>query len=196
MPTVTVQEDARSKARSEFTRIIRDRIEYALGRGDPRTTTIKLAADYEDLHKKGWPYQHISTTVRSIIENAKYRGKLYYARNDVTGFAERAEPGKSAPMWIYLRSDAVVPTGFTLVPMNVTDKAKIAEYVTQAKGGNPKVIVTKPEIVEVAKPAAKVDWESLAKSLLVVVKQQADLITSLSESVVSIEDLPDVKVAV
>jgi PBP1b-binding outer membrane lipoprotein LpoB len=87
---------------------------------------------------------------------------------------------------LYLRSDAVVPIGFCLVPITITDKVKIAEYITRSKGGNPDLIITKSEIVDVAPKTSDnshIDWESIAKNLIVVNKAQADLISSLSSFV-------------
>lgn len=198
MPKRKLNEAERDAARKEFYRIVEQRLDARLERGESYTSTKDLYKGYEGLHDDGFAdTQFIAASVSQVLDRAKYRDRLWYARHVVSGRAERTGPGKSAPYKIYLRQDATPPKDFVLVPYSAKGKTEIAEYIAHAKGvADASVHVTqlKPRPImasgeptadkaEAVGSAVTVDFVSVATRLVGVVKEQAELINELVETV-------------
>jgi hypothetical protein len=184
--TATKHEDGekkRAKAREEFYRIVKTRLDMRIAKRESYTTTRDLYAGYEKLHHEGFGDTPPSQTVAQVLGQRPYRDRLYYARNVVTHKAERSGPGRTAPYRIYLRDDATPPRDYVLVPLS-TPRDRIAQVVAEKKGAlDATVHVTtaeQPATHETPGFPVFEDSERLIGELTRVIETQAALIASLT----------------
>lgn len=188
--TATKHEDGekkRAKAREEFYRIVKTRLDMRIAKRESYTTTRDLYAGYEKLHHEGFGDTPPSQTVAQVLGQRPYRDRLYYARNVVTHKAERSGPGRTAPYRIYLRDDATPPRDYVLVPLS-TPRDRIAQVVAEKKGAadatvhvsRPQEAEYTPQPTETCEAPRVVDTERLVGQLTGVIATQAALIERLS----------------
>jgi hypothetical protein len=147
----------KATARKEFYRIVKERLDSRLAKGEAYTSTKDLYMGYEPLHEEGFAStQFIAASVAQVMNHAEYRDKLFYARHVVTHKAERTGPGKSAPYKVYLRSDAKPPKDYVLVPISAKSR-EVAEYVAIARGSEDPTVHTKQNLPNTAPASKSVD---------------------------------------
>lgn len=180
-------DDEKSLKRREFYRIVKERLDSRLERGEAYTSTKDLYKGYESLHDEGFAKtQFIAASVAQVLNRAEYRDRLFYARHVVTRRAERVGPGKSAPYKIYLRPDAVPPKDHVLVPISARP-SEVGEYIAIARGvkdATAHVTQEHPEEQLVEAPVAAtsprpIDYEHVTEQLVKIVSAQTALINDL-----------------
>ena len=173
-------EQIKAENRAEFYRIVKERLDSRLEKGEKYTTTSDLYRGYEPLHAEGFnPTVTPSQSVMQVLGYAEYRGRLFYARDAVTQKAERASADRYAPYRLYLRSDATPSTGHILVPIEVTGEA-IGEYIAQAKGADDATVhVTETPVLSEPCETPVLDFQALADGLTRVVREQSDVIDTM-----------------
>lgn len=172
-------ERERNEARREFYRIVAERLDARIARGEVYTSTSDLSRGYESLHARGFDASvPPSQSVAQVLGYARYKGRLFYARHVVTHKAERAGTGRTASHRLYLRPDAIPPTDHVLVPIEAHGD-EIAEYIAIARGvpdSTVHVMRTPDQAPSAPILSPAVDFEALAIQLTEVIKAQAEVI--------------------